>query len=277
MKTAIIFITATILSIFLSKKWVDATSGSDELKIERFSHENRQPTVQLESILVEHVKTIGSVVGASKDQTKLSNDDLVYLKLPQRPVSPGDVFFIVEESGGVKVPGSAFSNVGKQVRVKASARITRVLPTATEAKIFDARMDVTRGDKLMEVFPLHIEIKPREPKVDVRGQVLASSAQVGIIGSYDFAFVNLGRRDGLEINDRLAVFVSGDNNPKITKGLPEITVAETVVVHLDEKFATVYVLSSRDAFEAGAAIKSDRKLVRFLEDSPVPAAQGPSN
>ena len=68
--------------------------------------------------------------------------------------------------------------------------------------------------------------------------------------------------------------MTADGNKEVTKGMPEVNIAELVVVNLDENFSTAYVLSANDRVERGNSFKTAISLVKFLEDkAPTPAVQ----
>lgn len=277
LKISLLWFVAFALSLALSKKFVGTAADKDEFQIEKFSTKNQPAAVTLEYFIAENLKPLAKIVGSNKQASKLAENDVIYIKFGNTAVSPGDKFLVYKDLGPVTKAHSAFQSVGHQIHLKGMIVVTQVLEKIVEAKIVESKLDILKGDLITAYFDQAFKVNPQEPLVDAKGEVLGAASQVKLIGAYDFAFVNLGLKDGLRLNDRLKVYVSGDGNRKITKGLPEVTIAELVVVHLDDKLATTYVMSAKDTFERGSAVKTDRKLVRFLEDQPaqVDSAQKP--
>lgn len=259
-----ILISIAAFSLFLTKAFLDAAE-EDELKTTRFSTSKFDQEVTQHIFFREPQKPLGEIVGAFRRNQKLSNDDTVYLKLRDTSVSVGDILTIYSELGGVRSLDSSFKSIGQKIIVKAFVQITSVLPETIVGKIFNASSDVDIGDLIGPNTRLTHSVKPQEPVADVRGQVLANAGENNLVGPYEFIFLNRGSKDGLRPNDKLVVFRTADGSSEIKPGLPEVTIAELIVVNTEQSFSTAYVLSSNDSFERGAHFKAARARVKFLD------------
>lgn len=268
-----IFAIAAISSLSISKQ-ITGQSDKEDFKVTRYSSAQNPAKVVVEHSLVSQMKPIGKIEGAFRPTEKLANEETVYLKFNEGNVSVGDRFLIYSNLGGVRVPGSFFKYVGNNILYKGSVQVTSVLPNAIVGKISEASLDIEVGDLLTPYRDLSMKIEPKEPTVEVRGKVLGSPNGTELIGAFNFAYIDKGAKDGLQMNDRLSVYMTSDGNKDVTHGMPEVNIAHLVVVNLDESFSTAYVLSATDRVERGNSFKTDISLVKFLDDkAPTPAVQ----
>lgn len=242
-----------------------AADDNDDFTVKKFSASNTAPLITLENILVDNVKALGKISGSFKDATFLANTDTVYLQMTNSGVSVGDRFSVFKNNGGVKVPDSFFKYVGNNLHIKGFVEVMKVTPTTVIGKIYDATEAITIGDSLGEPLTLGINLQPKEPATDVRGIVLAAANGTDMIGAYHFAYINKGKLDGLEINDRLYVYRKGTQTQKVTKSTPEVNVAELIVVNVADHLATAYCVSAEDSVLKGATFKSAKADVTYLD------------
>lgn len=275
-RISILFILATTQSF--------AQSGSDEtFKVKRYTVADKPRSVVLENILMDQMKPLGEIKGSYLSASFYRNDDLVYLRLNNPNVSVGDRFMIYEDRGPVSVPGRFQKEMGRDVFIKGYAEVTKVVSEAVIARLYDCGMNVGIGDKIMDLIDTNISISPQEPRREIQGVVLRSAKNLGLIGPYDFVYLNKGSKDGLELNDRLYVqrkaeliWGASDKEKK-----PPVNIAELVLVHLGKEVSTAYVLGADDHFAPGSVFKSAISEVKFLNEkkasSEVEAAQTSQN
>jgi hypothetical protein len=262
----------TLPALFISLIVLSAAEAQvqDEFQMQKLKITETNPSVTFESLLVDKQEALGTIVGSYKNQKYLSNGDTIYLHLKNPSVSPGDEFVIYDDLGPVSDPKLAFSKVGSQILIKGFATVTQVTPQAILAKIYDANTEVHLGDLVGPALETSVDLKPTEPSTMITGEVLSSAADAFMIGSYEFAFINRGSAEGLKVNDLLYVYRTSDGNPDIDPDLPQVNIAELVVVNAAPHFATVYCLDSDETFAAGAAFKSARSEVKYLDKAPDP-------
>ncbi len=259
------FIFCTLSIATTSGPTLFAAKGEEEFHLQRFSSASIPPSETPENIISDGIKPLGTIVGAFKKNKYFATGDTVYLRFNDSGVSVGDKFSVYQDLGGITIPGK-LSKVGHNIMIKGSLIITKVLPGTVVGKIYESNFDMHFGDTLTTLFDLKKEYHPKEPKEMVQGVVLASSTGIQLIAAYSFAFIDKGRKQGIEVNDLLYVFRTADGNSTITKGLPEVNIAEMVVVDVQDNFATVYCRAASDAFSPGAHFKGARSEERYLED-----------
>ncbi len=270
MKSLFLFVILT--NIFAGSLFAQIR-GQDEFDIKRFSITDEEVTVTREHLLMDRLDPLGTVKGSYLSGSFFSNDDLVYLKLKNQQVSVGDKMMIYQDNGPVEIPGKFQKYTGKDILVKGFAEVTKVQADAIIAKLYDCSMQIQVGDQIMSPIDLNLKLVPKEPSKMIRGIVLRSSKNLGIIGPYDYVYLNKGSKDGLEINDRLYVSkkaeLNWDAGSKEKK--PAVNVSELVVVHTGENVSTAYVLASENSFAPGSVFKSAISDVRFLNEQDLQA------
>jgi len=183
--------------------------------------------------------------------------------------------------GNVEKPGSLFSTSGERIHILGYVRVTAVKPGIIVAKIYGAKEDIDRGNWIAPLIDRRVKVDPHNCKKDVRGIILSAAGPNNLIGSYQFTFLNKGSADGLNVNDKLYIYRKGTSAPGVDADLPEVNVAELVVVATTDKYATAYTLGGMEHFEAGAHFKTAVPETHYLDTS-APAVEdsstdGPQN
>ncbi len=264
-----------ILGLSTAQAQSDSSSGGKvdsgntdivEFDVRRNTILNQDTAVYLEDILVDDLNFVGKVGGSYVGAALLANKDYVYLDLNGAAVSVGDRFAIYENRGPVKVPGEFNRDVGHHIRLKGFAEVTKVFENSVIAQIYNASLHIEIGDSIAPLSEVEFKLAPHAPKRMVRGKVLVGVRDFSLISPHDFAFINRGSKDGLEVNDRLYVYRTADSADTLEKNRPPMNIAEVVVVHTGEHVATVYTIGSQDAYGTGASFKSAISEVQFLDD-----------
>lgn len=271
MKTYAISLQIFALFLFsLTSSVIQAESAADikDYSVSRYNFQKSTPKVAVEHLLVDRVDAIGTVSGSYLQAAFLRDGDLVYLKLNNPAVSVGDQFMICNDSGPVPVPGKYGQTMGRDLLIKGYAEATKVTEHAVVAKIFNASMNISIGDLILSTNDVSFTIEPKEPSKMIRGKVLRSAKNLGLIGAYDFVYLNRGEKDGMQLNDRLYVYRTAEGVRTIDKNRPAVNIGELVIVHMGDHVSTAYVLSAEDSFNPGSFFKSAISEVKFLADKP---------
>jgi hypothetical protein len=268
MKTTIVTASFVLALTFIRLVYA-AEKENLEFEVKRYDFQRTDAKVVIEHMLVDKVDSLGAVSGSYIKAAFLRDGDLAYLKLDNPAVSVGDHFMIYADRGPVPIPGKYQKDIGRDVLIKGFAEVVKVTPTAVVAKIYNAAMNITIGDKVMSPFDQNFKIDPKEPTKMINGQVLRSVNNLGLIGSFDFVYLDRGEKDGLELNDHLYVYRTAEGSRKIDKNRPSLDVAELVIVNMGEHVSTAYVLSAEDTFEPGSHFKSAISEVKFLAEKPI--------
>lgn len=257
-------VVSLVLAFQLRRAWAE-----EEFDIKQNRFISEPATLHMENLILDKMEDLGTIVGSYKNVVYLTNEDAVYLKM-KNPVSVGDKFSVYRDMGAVDVPGTFIKKAGRSIWIKGYVVVTAIEANTVVAKIYDANIDVLKGDKIGPNWELSVKISPQEPKHSIRGMILASAKDTKFIGPFEFAYLNKGSDDGLELNDRLFVFRTGDGKEEISKDLPEVNIAELVVTHLGPKTATAYCMGATESFGAGSTFKSAKSEVKYIGDTSLP-------
>ena len=253
--------------IFIFLITTSVSAAENPIQSDGFILEKLPSAVHLENFIVKTMDPLGKIVGSYIQAQYLQPDDIVYISLKKEGVSPGDRFLIYENLGAIRESGFIFrKKMGEHIRIKGRLEVRKIKNSTIEAKILETYQPVSIDDLLTSEINLNIPVKLQEPKVALTGHILQSSEKASLIGAYEFAFIDKGSQDGLQLNDRLYVVRTDGGSMKINKERPDIPIAELVIVHMDEKAATAYCLSSTEAFEAGSTFRAMQSEIRYLDD-----------
>lgn len=233
-------------------------------KLEELKKVIGKPSVSPRNIMTQNFKSVGEVSGSNRDSNYLTNGDSVFLKM-NVPVSVGDVFSIFKDLGPIKKSYQFQENSVNRIRLLGEVYITDVKSGWVVGTIMNAKGDIQRGAKIGRSLNLRVQLDPQEPQSALRGKILGGSEGEHMIGTHRFTFIDKGSKDGLRVNDRLFVMRASEKINKEDKNFPEVAIAEIIVVHLDENYATAYVLGGSENFEAGSSFKTAISEEKYLD------------
>jgi hypothetical protein len=130
--------------------------------------------------------------------------------------------------------------------------------------VIDCTEEMARGYR---VGPLKRQFKLVEPKSgsrDLSGIVVATLHPRDMVSAHTLAFVDRGKRDGLEIGNRMQIVRRGDGYqplrqrgvPIDDKRYPRETIGEVMVVDTRDDTATAVVLKSAKEIEIGDRVEA---------------------
>lgn len=233
-------------------------------KLDELKKVTGQPSVSPRNIMTQNFKSIGEVSGSNRDSNYLTNGDSIFLKM-NVPVSVGDVFSIFKDLGPIKKSYRFKDNSVNRIQLLGEVYITDVKSGWVVGTIMNAEEDIQRGNQIGRPLNLKIQLNPQEPQSPLRGKILGGSEGEQMIGTHRFTFIDKGSSDGLRVNDRLFVLRESEKINKEDKNFPEIPIAEIIVVHLDDHYATAYVLGGSENFQAGASFKTAISEEKYLD------------
>ena len=206
----------------------------------------------------------GMVVRA-RDERRLSGiSDLVYLQLAKpSEVSPGDVFTVYRSIRKVFHPSTG-DYMGDLISVRGVVRVTSIAKDIAAAKIVRAYDAITQGEVIMRFSPT-LEEAPASaagrPSLDNPGLVIDVQYQGGLIGQRNIAYVDLGRRDGVQPGDTLELI-------RITPGLPPRTIGELQVLSAEDNTATTLIARATENIYRGDRVTFAKSAAQPENPSP---------
>jgi hypothetical protein len=185
-----------------------------------------------------------TIDGAVDEKTLLGNNDQVYLSYPaSRPPKVGDRYSIYIPGNPIKSNGS---EVGAYVHVLGTLEVLSVKQDKqARGVILDANQEIERGAKVGPLVTTFKTVPPSPPKVDAQGNVIAMLTYDQLVGQGEVVFIDLGKRSGVEVGNRMFVVRRGDALPKTMnrqvgqddRKFPARALGEIVVVDVGERIS----------------------------------------
>jgi len=185
-----------------------------------------------------------TIDGAVDEKVLLGNGDTVYMSYPAgKPPKVGERYSIYVPDNVVR---SGTAEVGAYVHVLGTAEIVSVKQDKrARGVIVEANQEIERGAKVGPLVKSFKTVPPSPPKVDAQGTVVAMLTHEQLIGQGEVVFVDLGKRSGLEVGNRMFVVRRGDGYPKHMtnqigqddRQFPARALGEIVIVEVGDKIS----------------------------------------
>ena len=159
-----------------------------------------------------YLDTSITITGAVDEKTLLGTGDQVYLSYPAgKPPRVGDRYSIYVPNNVVRSGGT---EVGAYVHVLGTLQVQSVKQDKqATGVIVEANQEIERGAKVGPLLTTFRTVPPVLPKVDAQGTVVAMLTYEQLVGQGEVVFVDLGRRSGVEVGNRMFVVRRGDALP----------------------------------------------------------------
>jgi len=168
-------------------------------------------------------------------------------------VRPGDRFAVVRETGKVFHPHTG-RYVGERIRELGTIEVRQVHRDVATAEIIDSKFEIQRGDKLLMNSPQRFDIELKKASAPLEGVLVEGRKNKAALSEFDFVYVDLGSKDGLEKGNMLNIV----RERQVTElaearalDLPARLMGAAIVVDVRATTATALVLKSVDAIERG--------------------------
>jgi hypothetical protein len=185
-----------------------------------------------------------TIDGGVDEKVLLGNGDSVYLSYPAgRPPKVGDRYSIYVPGNPVKSGGT---EVGAYVHVLGTLEVASVKQDKqARGVIVDANREIERGAKVGPLLKTFKTVPPSPPKVDAQGTVVAMLTYDQLVGQGEVVFVDLGKRSGVEVGNRMFVVRRGDAYPKNMqrqvgqddRAFPARALGEIVIVDVGDRIS----------------------------------------
>ena len=153
-----------------------------------------------------------TITGAVDEKTLLGAGDQVYLSYPaSRPPTVGNRYSIYVPNNVVRSGGT---EVGAYVHVLGTLEVLSVKQDKqARGLIVEANQEIERGAKVGPLLKTFKTVPPVLPRVDAQGTVVAMLTYDQLVGQGEVVFVDLGKRSGVEVGNRMFVVRRGDALP----------------------------------------------------------------
>jgi hypothetical protein len=198
------------------------------------------------------------VDGAVDEKELLSIGDSVYLSYPQNnPPKLGQRYSVYKLDNTVKSGGK---EQGAYVRVLGTVEIVSVKEKKkAKGVIVEAHQEIERGAKVGPLVKQFKNVPPVPAKVDAQGNIVAMLNKDDLIGAGEVVFVDLGKKSGIEVGNRMFVVRRGDAKPPQSKDtvgqddrtFPARSLGEVAIVEVGENVSIGLVTLSVQEMSVG--------------------------
>ena len=203
----------------------------------------------------------GTVDGSREEKIMLATGDQVYVQFSkERPPQAGQRFTIyqVDSDHPVKDPHSS-AVLGYLVRIFGDVTIDGVSdhPMAS-GTLRDLVQPVERGYRVGPVFRQFKTIKPRPSTVATRAKIVAAVQPNILIAEGMFVVLNRGKRDGVQVGNRLSIVRQGDGYRRIMEDwdttderFPADAVGEVMAIDVRDETSVAWVTGGNRSIRLG--------------------------
>jgi hypothetical protein len=150
--------------------------------------------------------------GAVEAKELLAAGDAVYLRYPSnQPPKVGERYSIYERGEEVTHPRGDDEVVGSYVRILGELEVTSVKKgKRARAIITDSNQEIERGALVGPLVRQLRTVPPARNEVDLQGTIIAMLTSDEIMGTGEVVFLDLGKKSGLKVGNRMYVVRRGD-------------------------------------------------------------------
>lgn len=195
--------------------------------------------------ITESVHSVGEISDTPTGRTILGKGDYAYIKT-NKPVKKGDKFYVIIPTEKVKHPKTG-RTLGYLIDIRGTVEVVgQEENDDPKVVVTNAYFDISTGNLLDTYYEIEPPLAPENPrKPDINGYVVASKHLRLINVPYDIAYIDKGRKDGLQVGDLLATMAQSKH--KIYNGLIQ-------VINLRDSTSTVIIRKSTDAVTKGDGV-----------------------
>lgn len=203
-------------------------------------------------IAESRISPLGKVHRSENPARNLGEGDELYLKFRDPGLARvGQKFTVYRQIRRVRHPVK-HNYIGYLIRILGQVEVIEASEQVATAKIVTSYDAITRGDPVTEYVSMVKTVNVTPNRVQLDGHIVETLADgVQLIGDRDVIYVDRGAQDGVRIGNKLQVVRKGDGLLQDTKGLPEETVGELVIVGTRANTSTAVVTEATRALQLG--------------------------
>jgi hypothetical protein len=190
-------------------------------------------------------------------------------------ITTGDIVYLRPEGDNHLVPGKRYTlyrpldpikdrrtnaYIGIQHLLTGVVEITQAEPRYAIGTIIEAYRPIELEDMLMPYYRRLPNVIIKESPKGLQARIIDSEERNRLIGHNMIAFMNRGRKDGVQVGQFYNVYYQVEESirPKGKDKIPlfPVNFAELLVIHTENTTATVIVTNADKEFEPGATLHS---------------------
>jgi hypothetical protein len=247
--------------------------------VDRVVLQKRPPARESHKALVDlfvtegQLQESGTLTNAVDDKLLLSKGDKVFVTFPEgQSGKTGQRYMVYRTLSEVHHPVS-HDRIGYITELTGLLTVESTDTDVSRAKVTDSFVELERGQLVTPLVQVPIvDLKPRPAKAVIEGVVVAVETGIErIAGERRLVYVDLGKENGVEVGNKLNVYIQQDGVDPSRK-LPSTPVGTLVVVDAKDTAATCLVVDAKREIEPGLTVRTVMSLIHPA--GPGPAATG---
>ena len=208
----------------------------------------------------EPVAPHGAIFKVQETKEMINDGDIVYIR-PEGDfdLAPGKRYTTYRTTAPIK-DGITNKYVGIQHVLTGVVEITQVEPLYAIGTIIESYRPIELDDMLMPYYRRIPKLIIKDSPRDLQGRIVTAEEHNRLIGDNMIAFINKGKKDGVQPGQFYNVYFQVRENIYRKKGkktlLLPVDFAELLVLHTENTTATVIVTTADKEFEPGAPVHS---------------------
>ncbi len=201
----------------------------------------------------------GHIVMTNNDKQLAGADDVVYTDIGRaNGARTGERFSIFQQMEAVSHPVKNYT-VGYRVASLGTLQIVELKDKNSKAIITRSFREIGPGSYLMPYRNRKREISLKAARKDFDGYIVSSRDGIITLGAGDIAYMDLGKKQGLEVGNLL--YVVRDMKPGMsyserkTRVLPKDVIGAVVIVDTGENTSTGLIVKSVEAIYRGDRVE----------------------
>ncbi len=204
----------------------------------------------------------GHIVVTKNDRQAVGTDDIVYTDIGRsRGARAGDRFSIYRQMETVSHPVKNYT-IGYRIAPLGTLRLVELKDNNSKAVITRSFREVGPGAFLQPYRDRKREITLRAARKDLAGYIVSSRDGIITLGVGDIAYLDLGRKQGLQVGNLL--YIVRDINPSMhyTAGknlvLPKDVVGAVVVIDTGDNTSAALIVKSVEPIYRGYEVEAKK-------------------
>jgi hypothetical protein len=199
------------------------------------------------------------VIGAERQEERiqLGDGDIIYINGGgKQGIAPDQVYVLFEVGQDVKSPrtginyGPLIQKVGRGrvISVEDSQAVLRIEKSCSPVAVGNSVVQFVEKNTVIGKDGRFVPYSQQGPEA-VKGEIIYLGADLNQIGSGNWAVIDLGQEDGLQVGNQLTVSILPGKN------LPRRTLGSAVAIDVQARTATIKILSAGDAIRLGYQVE----------------------
>lgn len=222
----------------------------------------------------EKIEAWGKIFDFKTEKVLAGENDIVYVKMYQGDIKPGEKFIIYNILGPVNHPLTK-KEFGYIYSFKGILEIKEAQKDYYIAKISESFRSIYKDSLLMPYRPVSSCILPVPWKSPLTAYIVAAKDNLNLLGQYSVVYIDAGRNRGISRGNLLNAttereYTSTDEQEKKTVALPPTIIGKILILDTTENTSTGVVFWALKDFTNGVKVRPQtwHNLPRELANLP---------